>query len=395
MIQKTGRMRLKLPTLPSLPETPPKFWPKFESPLHSPAVTARVGRVLGIFIGICFITGLLSHYQYAPWGWLPEPASPAWGYRFTQGLHVITGITSIPLLLVKLWSVYPRLFAWPPAKGLLDGLERGSIAILVSATLLELATGFMNILRWYAVPWGFVYVHYSLAYIIAGSLLLHIAVKLPIIRQGLATPLNKAESPEIAARRGISRRGLLIATAGGAGAITLTTVGQTFSPLESIAILAPRRPSQASLRVPVNRTAADAQVTKIALLDTYQLAVIGPKSFQLTRDELEALTVADEVFPLACVEGWSVSARWRGPRLLDLVRRAGGDANSTVEVKSMEIDGIYSSSTVRGPQLSDAILATHLNGARLTVDHGYPLRLICPNRAGVLNTKWLNNVTVH
>ncbi len=93
-------------------------------------------------------------------------------------------------------------------------------------------------------------------------------------------------------------------------------------------------------------------------------------------------------------KGWSVSARWRGPRLLDLVRRAGGDANSTVEVKSMEIDGIYSSSTVRGPQLSDAILATHLNGDRLTVDHGYPLRLICPNRAGVLNTKWLNNVTV-
>ncbi len=196
---KNGRMRLKLPTLPSLPETPPKFWPKFESPLHSPAVTARVGRVLGIFIGICFITGLLSHYQYAPWSWLPEPAHPSWGYRFTQGLHVITGITSIPLLLVKLWSVYPRLFAWPPAKGLLDALERGSIAILVSATLLELATGFMNILRWYAVPWGFVYVHYSLAYIIAGSLLLHIAVKLPIIRQGLATPLNKAEAPEIAA----------------------------------------------------------------------------------------------------------------------------------------------------------------------------------------------------
>jgi len=30
----------------------------------------------------------------------------------------------------------------------------------------------------------------------------------------------------------------------------------------------------------------------------------------------------------------------------------------------------------------------------LNIDHGYPLRLIAPNRAGVLNTKWLNSVTV-
>jgi DMSO/TMAO reductase YedYZ molybdopterin-dependent catalytic subunit len=40
------------------------------------------------------------------------------------------------------------------------------------------------------------------------------------------------------------------------------------------------------------------------------------------------------------------------------------------------------------------LLATHLNGARLDIDHGYPLRLIAPNRAGVLNTKWLSRVEV-
>ena len=41
-----------------------------------------------------------------------------------------------------------------------------------------------------------------------------------------------------------------------------------------------------------------------------------------------------------------------------------------------------------------AILATHLNGVRLTPDHGYPARLIAPNRAGVLNTKWVTTVEV-
>jgi hypothetical protein len=391
--------RLKLP---QLPDEPPKYWPRFSSPLHSPAVTARVGRILGIFITVCFITGLLSHYQYQPWSWLPEPASPAWGYRLTQGLHVITGITTIPLLLVKLWTVYPKLFAWPPAKSVVDGLERGSIAILVSATLLELATGFMNILRWYAWPWGFVYVHYALAFVIAGSLLLHIAVKLPIIREGLATKITRApvtptpmESPESPSKpRGISRRGLLIASAGGVGAVALTTVGQTFSPLESIALLAPRRPSKGPQRLPVNRTAGDAQVTKLAVADSYRLQVTGKNSFVLTRAEIEALPAVDRVIPLACVEGWSASARWRGPLLIDLVRRAGGDENSSVFLNSMEIDPVFGSSTVRGPQLAQAVLATHLNGDRIDIDHGYPLRLIAPNRAGVLNTKWLVSLKV-
>jgi DMSO/TMAO reductase YedYZ molybdopterin-dependent catalytic subunit len=63
-------------------------------------------------------------------------------------------------------------------------------------------------------------------------------------------------------------------------------------------------------------------------------------------------------------------------------------------VVSLETVGAFGSSIVRGPQLGHAILATHLNGSRLTLDHGYPVRLIAPDRAGVLNTKWLTRVTV-
>ena len=54
----------------------------------------------------------------------------------------------------------------------------------------------------------------------------------------------------------------------------------------------------------------------------------------------------------------------------------------------------YNRSFVEGPQLSAGLLATHLNGERLDLDHGYPLRLIAPNRAGVLNTKWLNRIEI-
>jgi DMSO/TMAO reductase YedYZ molybdopterin-dependent catalytic subunit len=76
------------------------------------------------------------------------------------------------------------------------------------------------------------------------------------------------------------------------------------------------------------------------------------------------------------------------------VRRAGGTEDSRVKVTSLEPRGSYNYSFVDGPQVSHALLATHINGDPLKDDHGYPLRLIAPDRAGVLNTKWLSMVEV-
>src|SRR5213082_3400529 len=102
---------------------PPPLWPAFSTGLRSEAVTARIGRLLGIAFGVCFLTGIVSRYQYTPWSWIPIPAAPVWGYRLTQGTHVITGLVSVPLLLAKLWSVFPKLFEWPPARSVVHALE--------------------------------------------------------------------------------------------------------------------------------------------------------------------------------------------------------------------------------------------------------------------------------
>ncbi len=397
-----------------LPEQPPALWPRFSSPLRSTAVTARIGRILGICLAICFVTGLLSHYQYHPWSWLPEPATPVWGYRVTQGLHVATGTAAIPLLLVKLWSVYPKLFAWPAVKSALHALERLSIALLVSSALVELFTGLFNALNWYPWSWSFVPVHRFLAYVVIGSILLHIAVKLPDIKYGLATKVAQGDvltevgwedNPDAysnnndthvppPATTGISRRGLLAATGVGMGLVVVTSIGETVTPLERIGLLATRQPSKGPQGVPVNRTADQAQVRALASDPSWQLQVRGSHSFALTLAQVEALAVHAASFPIACVEGWSVGADWRGVRLLDVVERAGGSADSRVKVVSLEPQGSYNYSYVHGPQLADALLATHLNGGRLDIEHGYPLRLIAPDRAGVLNTKWLAAVEV-
>jgi hypothetical protein len=389
----------------------PDRWPAFNSPVRSTALTARIGRVLGICFAICFVTGLLSYYQYQPWSWLPEPASPVWLYRFTQGLHVATGTATIPLLLVKLWSVYPNLFRWPAVRSLKHAAERLSVFVLVSTALVQLTTGYFNTLNWYPWPWDFVSVHRFLAYVLIGSILLHIGLKLADIKYGLGAKLATAdvlteipwsENPLAHSNAGdvpppptpgLSRRGVLIAGAAGIGAVVVTSVGQTVTPLEPVGLLAIRQWTKGPQGVPVNKTAEQAGIIAEASSGTWQLRVAGPASFVLSLADLDELAQAEADLPITCVEGWSVGAHWRGIPLLDVVRRAGGDAMSRVRVVSLE-QGLYGNSVVQGPQVSAALLATHLNGERLNLDHGFPLRLISPNRPGVLNTKWLTSAEV-
>ena len=390
----------------------PGWWPHFRSPLRSTALTARVGRILGICFGICFATGLLSHYQYQPWSWLPEPASPVWGYRVTQGIHVATGTATIPLLLVKLWSVFPNLFRWPAIRSLKHAAERFSVFVLVASAIVQLTTGFLNTLDWYPWPWSFVSVHRFLAYVVIGSILLHIGIKLPDIKYGLQAKLRDGDvltelpwqdNPDAHSNAGtlppppaaaLSRRGLLVSAGLGIGAVVITTVGQTITPLEPIGVLAVRQPSKGPQKVPVNRTAEQANVTAAASNADWSLTVVGPHPYTLTLAQVEQLATTEAHLPINCVEGWSVGAQWRGVSLLDIVTRAGGNSQSRVHLHSLEQNGEYNNSFVEGPQVGRALLATHLNGERLDIDHGYPLRLIAPNRAGVLNTKWLTKIEV-
>ena len=41
---------------------------------------------------------------------------------------------------------------------------------------------------------------------------------------------------------------------------------------------------------------------------------------------------------------------------------------------------------------SDCVLATHMNGHPLSLDHGYPIRVVLPGIAGARNVKWLESI---
>jgi DMSO/TMAO reductase YedYZ molybdopterin-dependent catalytic subunit len=42
----------------------------------------------------------------------------------------------------------------------------------------------------------------------------------------------------------------------------------------------------------------------------------------------------------------------------------------------------------------DTLLALEVNGSPLHIQHGYPVRLIGPNRPGVQQTKWVGKVVI-
>ncbi|MDQ6928152.1 MAG: molybdopterin-dependent oxidoreductase [Actinomycetota bacterium] len=371
--------------------------PKFTSALHDERVAAILGTALGVSFTICFLTGLVSHLLQHPQSWFSWPARPVNLYRVTQGLHVVTGIASIPLLLAKLWAVYPKFWAWPPFKSVVQAAERLSLLPLVGGSLFLLFTGVLNIAYWYSpMRFSFPAAHYWAAWLTIGALLVHIGAKATTTREVLFT--RKPAPPEAPKEGALTRRGLIGAAAAGSATLVVVVAGQTLRPLNPLAVLAPRRPDVGPQGLPVNRSAREADVRAAALDPAYRLTLDGhgigtPQSWSL--DQLAAMSQRRAGLPIACVEGWSASAEWEGVPLGRLLNEA-GIRGRPVRVHSLERQGTYKTSIVDANHAydPDTLLALRLNGEVLHVDHGYPARLIAPNRPGVLQTKWVTRVEV-
>jgi DMSO/TMAO reductase YedYZ molybdopterin-dependent catalytic subunit len=115
----------------------------------------------------------------------------------------------------------------------------------------------------------------------------------------------------------------------------------------------------------------------------------------LRRDELLTMALRTEELPIACVEGWSTSQRWTGVRLRELAELVGGADAQAVFVESLQRGGAFSTMTLTGKQIraEKTLLALKVNGVDLSLDHGFPARMIIPAAPGVRNTKWVSRLT--
>src|SRR5437660_8738826 len=167
----------------------------YQSPLRDERLAAWLGASLGVLFTTCFVTGLFSHLHQHPLSWLPVPARPAGLFRFTQGLHVASGIASLPVLVAKLWVVWPRFVSFPPGRRIADAVERLGILALVSGGIFMVFSGVANIAQWYPWRFSFTAAHYWTAWIVIGALLAHVGAKAPITGRAL---LHRKSRPALA-----------------------------------------------------------------------------------------------------------------------------------------------------------------------------------------------------
>lgn len=298
--------RRRIPSLPDrLPDrltalrTPadPGFW---RSPVRGARFTAVLGLVLLVGLTLLFVTGLLSYAAYNPdldpvndktpdKGWLgfylfAWPTGPHWLYRLTQGLHVTVGIVLVPVLLAKLWSVIPRLFALPPARSVGHALERISLLLLVGGALFEFLTGLLNIQLDYLFPGSFYTLHFYGAWVFLAGFVAHVALKLPQAVRVLRSGIPRGEPDPLAAPdplpATLSRRGALAMVGAGSLLLLVTSVGRSFDgPLRRIALLTPRGGTEQGPgpnAFQVNKTAAAVRIAPADTGERWRLTVRGP-----------------------------------------------------------------------------------------------------------------------
>ncbi|WP_241994522.1 molybdopterin-dependent oxidoreductase [Cryobacterium sp. TMT2-10] len=409
------------------------------TPSRNPRMAVVIGRLLGVAFIVCFGTGVYSHFLQEPLPWMRFPTRPALLYQFSQGTHIVAGIACFPLLLAKLYIVFPELFASPPVKSFLHLLERASIALFVGASLVQITIGLLNTYQWYPWPFPFREVHYALGWVLVGLLVLHIGIKLPIITRfwsarheaereatdaAGATEAPGAADAEAArleavrlwgsrrpsgvtgrllawidatpaAPTSVSRRGFLTAVGIAGAAVVGLTAGQTFAPLDALNVFGPRKKGVGQQGVPVNRTAQKAGVTASATAAGWALTLAaGGVERNFSRAELEAMPQTEVELPIACVEGWSQLAVWRGVRLRDLADLVDADPDASFRLTSLEQRGSFRRTQMGPEYVRDplTLVALELNGETLDLQHGYPARMIAPGRPGVLQTKWLSRI---
>ena len=116
-------------------------------------------------------------------------------------------------------------------------------------------------------------------------------------------------------------------------------------------------------------------------LDLDEPATLGEK--EIRASEQRAL--------LDCTSGWYSEHDWQGVRVGDLLDAANADPDADW-VRFTSVTG-YRWSLPR-EEAERALLATHVDGDRLSHGHGYPLRLVAPGRRGFQWVKWIDAVEV-
>jgi DMSO/TMAO reductase YedYZ molybdopterin-dependent catalytic subunit len=211
----------------------------------------------------------------------------------------------------------------------------------------------------------------------------------------------------------MTRREMLVSTAGMVAALALvTSLGLNVRSILA-AVKTPRRPDIAGDEAaPVGANGLPEGVTAVA--DHYivsknfkdpevdaagwSLAVEGmvDRPFSLTLAELDELATVERYFTLECISNevggdLMSTAHWQGVPLRDLLTRAGVH-DGVRYVMFTSVDDYTERIPLAKAMDPETLVATRMNGDPLQTKHGFPARVIQPGYYGMKNPKWLKKI---
>ncbi|QLH77819.1 molybdopterin-dependent oxidoreductase [Halosimplex rubrum] len=305
-------------------------------------------------------------------------------------VHAVAGLATVVLLAWKLRRVRHRL-----RPGALDATRLLSALLGVVATA-ALATGIWWVLggQLDLGPWGLLNLHIGLGLVVPVLLLVH-------LRQRFALPTREATAD----RRNALRYAALV----GSGAVAWQAQEVANRVFDTAG--AERRFTGSRERGsdsgngfpvtswvaddpdPVDREAwsltVDGRVGEPLALSYDE--VTGGDGGAAERDPDTGVSPADQRALLDCTSGWYSEHDWRGVRVGDLLDAADPDEGAAW-VQFRSVTGYRWSLPVE--EAGDALLATHVDGERLSHGHGAPIRLVAPGRRGFQWVKWVESVRV-
>jgi len=130
-------------------------------------------------------------------------------------------------------------------------------------------------------------------------------------------------------------------------------------------------------------------------LNDYRLSINGDvsKPLELTIDDLRAMPTVQKTLEIRCVEGWAADVLWEGIPLSYLLNQAGASLKNIANVVIESITGYRTTLTSDEAANLDNIIALKAGDLPLTVEHGYPARLVIPARPGLDWVKYVKRIT--
>jgi hypothetical protein len=370
--------------------------------LSSTIVTMQLGLALTVLLGLMFLSGGLFYLYHFNYNIGPY-------FTATRVIHFYVGLASIPFLVAKYATTGYRFAGY--YLGLPRFKQAGPPHLVprVTSPLLALDffvlyfSGLYMLFHYYYTVTNIppfelkpVQVHLWSAVVAVPLLAVHLGWHLLETIQGLREERRAlhAVSPDAISRQALTRRAFVGTVLLGGIGLSVAFQNSRLANAEMGGLFIGRIPEEergGPGDFPVETLFGKEEVDPA----TWRLMIEGAvdRPLSLTYDALLALPPVTKRIRLSCVSGWTANATWTGVRLRDVLAMAGADpARRAVNFRSA---GGYAFTWHANRLSDDAILATHVNGAPLSTNHGYPVRLIVPGYPGQNMVKQLDRITVH